>query len=90
MDFGLVLGLLKVSIETFQDERRDRFLKQYVKLEKEWQDELKKPIYPTKPDPRKNYDPQDFRSDLTLDGLMLELETIVKLVISERQRNVSK
>jgi hypothetical protein len=37
----IVLGLIKVAAEIFQDERKDRFLKAYVKLEKEWMDDAK-------------------------------------------------
>lgn len=69
MDFGLVLGLLKVSIETFNNERKDRILKQYVKLEKEWYEEFNQP--------------ENRRSDLALDRIMLELEQLAKLVVAE-------
>ena len=69
MDIGLVLGLLKVALETFNAERRDRFLKQYTKLEKEWQDEMALP--------------DDQRSDLALDRILFECKQLAKLVITE-------
>lgn len=69
MDYGLVLGLLKVSIEAFNNERKDRFLKKYVKLEKEWYEEFNQP--------------ENYRSDLALDRIMLELEQLAKLVVAE-------
>lgn len=69
MDIGLVLSLLKVSLEVFRDERKDRFLKKYVKLEKEWYEEFNQP--------------ESRRSDLALDRIMLELEQLAKLVVAE-------
>lgn len=69
MDAGLILSLLKVSLEVFHDERKDRFLKKYVKLEKEWYEEFNKS--------------NDHRSDLALDRIMLELEQLAKLVVAE-------
>ena len=69
MDYGLILGLLKVSIETFRNERKDRFLKKYVKLEREWYEEFNRP--------------DNTRSDLALDRIMLELELLAKLVVAE-------
>jgi hypothetical protein len=72
MELGLVFGLLKVAIETFNDERQDRFLKKYVKLEKEWQDEMALP--------------DDQRSDLTLDRILFECHALAKLVIAEKSK----
>lgn len=69
MEIGLVLSLVKVALEVFQDERRDRFLKKYTKLEAEYQNELAK-------------DDDDI-SDLTLDRLRFELDSLAKLVIAE-------
>ncbi len=69
MELGLVLSILKLSLEIFKDERKDRFLKKFVKLEKEWMDELSKS--------------DSEQSDLALDRLYFEAETLVKLVISE-------
>ena len=72
MELGLVLNLVKLSLEVFQDERRDRFLKKWVKLDKEYQDELAK-------------DDDDI-SDLTLDRLRFELQDLAKLVVAEARR----
>lgn len=69
---GLVLSLLKLSLEVFKDERKDRFLKQHQKLVKEWHDEISKP--------------DNEQSDLTLDRLMLDINTLAKLVISESSK----
>lgn len=66
---GLVLGLVKVALEVFQDERRDRYLKKYLALQKEFQDEMAKP--------------DDERSDLALDKLVFECKQLGKLIVSE-------
>jgi hypothetical protein len=72
MNIGLVLELLKVSIEVFQDERRDRFMKKYLKLQKDWQDEMALS--------------DNERSDLTLDTILFDCEQLAKLIISEHSK----
>lgn len=72
MEVGLVLQVLKLSLEIFKDERRDRFLKKYIKLEKEWMDEISKG--------------DDSVSDLALDRLRFEIESLAKLVVSESRK----
>ena len=69
MELGLVLQVLKLSLEIFKDERRDRFLKKFLKLEKEWNDELAKP--------------DNEQSDLMLDRLYFDAESLAKLIVSE-------
>lgn len=69
MELGLVLGLVKVALEVFQDERRDRFLKKWTKLNEDYQNELAK-------------DDDDI-SDLTLDRLRFELDNLAALVVAE-------
>lgn len=69
MELGLVLQVLKLSLEIFKDERRDRFLKKFLKLEKEWSDELAKPT--------------NEQSDLMLDRLYFDAEALAKLVVAE-------
>lgn len=69
MELGLVLQVLKLSLEIFKDERRDRFLKKFLKLEKEWSDELAKP--------------ENEQSDLMLDRLYFDAEALAKLVVNE-------
>jgi hypothetical protein len=64
---GLILELLKISLDIFQDSRKDRFTKQRSKLEKEWNDEKAKPI--------------DEQSDLTFDRLLFESETLAREII---------
>lgn len=74
MNLGLILSLIKLGLEVFQDERKDRYLKQYLKLQKEYQGELNKGL--------------DDRSDLTLDLLRIEATGLAELIV--RERNSSK
>ena len=74
MNLGLILSLIKLGLEVFQDERKDKFLKKYLKLKKEYQDELNKGL--------------DDRSDLKLDQLRIEAISLAELVV--RERNSSK
>lgn len=69
MEVGLILGLLKVAIETFKDERKMHYTKLRNKLEKDWQDEMALP--------------DNERSDLTLDNILLECNRLSSLVLSE-------
>lgn len=69
MELGLVLQVLKLSLEIFKDERRNRFQKKFLKLEKEWSDELAKP--------------DSEQSDLMLDRLYFDAEALAKLVVTE-------
>lgn len=70
MNIGLILSLIKLGLEVFQDERKDKFLKKYLKLQKEHQDELNKGL--------------DDRSDLKLDELRIESIQLAELVVRER------
>lgn len=70
MNTELILSLIKVSLEVFQDERKDRFLKKYLKIKEEFQDELNQGL--------------DDRSDLKLDRLRLDAIDLAELVIRER------
>lgn len=72
MEAGLILGLLKVAIETFQDERKNHFTKLYNKLSKDWQNEMALP--------------DDERSDLTLDNILFECNQLAALVVAESGR----
>lgn len=69
MNIELILSLVKISLETFNTERKDRFLKKYVRIKKDYQDELNKGL--------------DDRSDLKLDRLRIEAEQLAELVIRE-------
>jgi len=69
MNLGTILSLLKLSLEVFQGERKDRFLKKFHKIEKEYQDELNKGL--------------DDRSDLTIDKLRIEANQLATLIVSE-------
>lgn len=72
MQIELILSLVKVGLEVFQDERKDKFLKRYLKIQKEYQDEVNKGI--------------DDRSDLKLDRLRFDAEQLAQLLISEHSR----
>jgi hypothetical protein len=69
MNTELILSLVKLSLEVFRDERKDRFLKKYLKIKSEYQDELNKGL--------------DGRSDLKLMQLLSEAEQLAQLVIAE-------
>lgn len=72
MSIGLILGLLKVSLDIFHDERKDRFLKQWTELNEEWENEMS--------------EPDDTRSDLKLDQLLFKCTNLAELVISEHSK----
>ncbi len=72
MNIGLILSLIKLGLEVFQDERKDRFLKRYLKIKSEYQDELNKGL--------------DARSDLELDRLRFDAEQLATLLISEHSK----
>lgn len=69
MDLGLILGLIKVGLEVFKDQTKDRYLKKYQKLEREYQDEINKGI--------------DNWSDLELDRLRFDARQLAELLIKE-------
>lgn len=72
MNLTLILGLIKLGLEVFQNETRDKYLKKYLKIDKEYQDELNKGL--------------DDRSDLKLDKLRIEAEQLGELIVRERSR----
>lgn len=72
MTIGLVMGLLKVALEVFKDERRDRFQKQFKKLELEYQNELAK-------------DDDDI-SDLKLDTILFKCHQLAALIVAEHNK----
>lgn len=65
----LVLGLAKVALEVFKDQRKGRFLNELTKLEKEWHAEMDKSL--------------DDRSDLAIDRIMRESRIVAKRIIAE-------
>jgi hypothetical protein len=73
MDVGLILGLLKVGLEVYQSETKDKLVKQFNKLEKEYFDEMARP--------------DNERSDLFIDNLLLECEQIGRIIVSSRSEN---
>lgn len=70
MDLALILGLIKLGLEVFQNETKDRYLKRYLKIQKDFQDEVSKGL--------------DDRSDLKLDRLRFEAKQLAELLIRER------
>lgn len=69
MSLSTILSLIKLGLEVFQSERKDRFLKKYHKIEMEWQDELNKGL--------------DDRSDFRIDELRLQANQLAELIIAE-------
>ena len=70
MDLTLILGLIKLGLEVFQDQTKDKYLKKYLKIQKEFQDEINKGL--------------NDRSDLKLDQLRHEAKQLAELLIRER------
>jgi len=70
MDLALILGLIKLGLEVFQDQTKDKYIKKYLKIQKEFQDEINKGL--------------DDRSDLKLDQLRHEAKQLAELLIRER------
>ena len=73
MELSSILGLIKIALEVFQDQSRDRYLKKYLKIKAEYQHEIDKGI-------------NDW-SDLRLHQLRLEAENLAELIVSERNSN---
>jgi hypothetical protein len=69
MDLTLILSLIKLGLEVFQDERKDRYLKKYLALEKDYQDELNKGL--------SNW------SDLALDRMRFEARQLAQLIVDD-------
>lgn len=65
----LILQLILVGANIFQDERKDRFLKKRTKLEDAFNEEMSKH--------------SNDRSDLLLDQLQYEIEQLGALVVAE-------
>lgn len=70
MDLTLILGLIKLGLEVFQDQTKDKYLKKYLKIQKEFQDEINKGL--------------NDRSDLKLDQLRHEAKQLAELLIRDR------
>lgn len=73
MDIGLIFGLVKVALEVWKDERKDRFEKKRANLERDYYEELKRPEHE--------------RSQLYLDNILLELDILAKTVLPESVRD---
>ena len=69
---GLVLGLAKVALEIFKDERRDRFSNELSKIQKGWHEEMDKS--------------ESDRSDLELDRIVRESRGLAKRIIEQHSK----
>jgi hypothetical protein len=69
MDLTIILSLIKLGLGVFQDERKDRYLKKYLALEKDYQDELNKGL--------------DSWSDLALDRMRFEARQLAQLIVDD-------
>lgn len=83
MEVGLAFKLAIIAASVWQDERRDRFLKRLVEIRKDYYEELKKPEYDSSNPNHRQGDQSRFRSQLTLDNLLLERDNIAELVSRE-------
>jgi hypothetical protein len=75
MEIGLILQVLKLSLEVFKEERGDlyhRLLKKRNELEKEWHEEMSLP--------------DDKRSDLAIDRILLESNQLAALIVAEHSK----
>lgn len=74
-NIGLILGLAKLALEIFRDERGDRYSRlknELLKIEKDWQDEMALP--------------DNERSDLALDRLLFDARQVSERIIAEGQK----
>lgn len=69
---GLVLGLAKIALEIFKDERKGRFVSDLDKVQREWQDEMAKS--------------DDERSDLKLDRLLFDSKQLAQSIIDQHNK----
>lgn len=73
MNTGTILSLIDMALKVFHDERQDKYLKKYIRIKQDYQNELNKGI--------------DSRSDLKLDELRNEAISLAELVTRENSRN---
>jgi hypothetical protein len=75
MDFNLALGVLKEGLTLWNSKESTKYLDRLMKLEKEYHEELNKPI--------------DSRSDYKLDSIMLELTVLAQSFVMYPGKNRS-
>lgn len=73
MDLNLALGVLKEGLTLWNNKESTKYLDKVLKLEKEYNEELNKPI--------------DARSDYKLDSIMLELTVIARSFVMYPGKN---
>lgn len=73
MDLSLILGILKEGLTLWNDKLATKYLDKVIKLEKEYYEELSKPL--------------DARSDYKLDSIMLELKIISQSFVMYPSKN---
>jgi hypothetical protein len=64
MEFSLILGVLKEGLKLWNAKEANKYIDKMISLEKDYYEELKKPHHE--------------RSQLTLDSIMLDVETIAR------------
>lgn len=69
MNLELILGLIKVGLKVYKDGTKDKHLKQYLKIKREFQDELNKGL--------------SDRSDLKISQLLFDAEQLARLIIAK-------
>ena len=72
MDLSLILPLIKVALDVFSNERKDRYTRRFHKIESEYQDEKNKGL--------------NDRSDLKLNELHHEARQLIELIIKDSGR----
>lgn len=86
MQAELGFKLAYIALSVWRDERRDRYLKRMSEIEREYYDELKRPEYNSSNPDHLRGDQSRFRSQLTLDNLLLERDNIAELAAKDFQR----
>lgn len=64
MELGLILGVLKEGLKLWNSKEATKYIDKMIRLEKDYYNELKRPVHE--------------RSQLTLDSILLDIETIAK------------
>lgn len=73
MELSSILGLIKIALEVFQDQTKDRYLKKYLKIKDEYNEEIAKGL--------------DNWSDLRLHQLRLDASNLAELIVRERNQD---
>lgn len=88
MNAELAFKLAFIALSVWKDERANRYIKKMVGLKRDYYDELKKPEYDSSNPDHLACDQSRFRSQLTLDNILLERDTIAELASREHAEPV--